>query len=153
MPINIHSNDGQNKLGGLISKNVAKIATNWLKISRAAAFGQSLGVHNLVIVYPILTFDHTKMISSSSRVQWWKDISSISFRSDLGFLSHFLPPVATWATLGARTQKYPQVVGTCPAYHHQLIAQNRCPRKIGHHTPPLNCICQCPMMLFLVHCL
>ena len=21
----------------------------------------------------------------------------------------------------------------CPAYHHKLIAQNRCPRKIGYH--------------------
>ena len=38
MPINIHSNDGQKKLGGRISKNVAKIATNWLKFSRAATF-------------------------------------------------------------------------------------------------------------------
>ena len=63
MPINIHSNDGQKKLGGRISKNVAKIATNWLKFSRAATFGQSLDGHNLVIFYPILTFDHTKMIS------------------------------------------------------------------------------------------
>jgi hypothetical protein len=27
MPINLHINDGQNKLGGRISKNVAKIAT------------------------------------------------------------------------------------------------------------------------------
>ena len=142
MPINLHSIDGQNKPGGRISKNVAKIATNWLKMSRAAAFGQSLGGHNLVIFYPILTFDHTKMISSSRRVQWWKDLSSISFRSDFGFLSHFLPPVATWATLGARAQKYPQVVGTCPTYHHQLIAQNQSPRKIRHHTPPLSTLNQ-----------
>ena len=108
MPINLYSSDGHNKLGGRISKNVAKTATNWLKISRAATFGQSLGGHNLVIFYPILTFDHTKMISSSRRVQWWNDLSSTSFRSDFVFLSHFLPPVATWATLGARTQKYPQ---------------------------------------------
>ena len=100
------------------------MATNWLKISRAATLGQSLDGHNLVIFHPILTFDHTKMISSSRRVQWCKDLSSISFRSDFGFLSHFLPPVATRATLGARTQKYPQIVGTCPAYHPQLIAQN-----------------------------
>ena len=40
-------NKGHNKLGGHISKNVAKIATNWLKISRAATFGQSLGGHFL----------------------------------------------------------------------------------------------------------
>ena len=38
MPINLHSTEVQNKLGGSISKNVAKIATNWLKISRAATF-------------------------------------------------------------------------------------------------------------------
>ena len=37
--------------------------------------------------------------------------------------------VATWTTFGAQTQKYYQVVGTCPAYHHKLIAQNRCPQK------------------------
>ena len=126
MPINLYSNNEHNKLRGHISKNVAKIATNWLKISHAATFGQSLGGHNLTIFYPILTFDHAKMISSLRLVQ---------FRSYFGFLSLFLPPVATWATLGARTQKYPQVVGTFPAYHHKLIAQNLCPRKIGHHTP------------------
>ena len=116
---NLYSHKGHNKLGGHISKNVAKIATNWLKISRAATFGQSLGGHNLAISYPILTFDHTKMISSLRRVQRRKDLSYISFCSDFGFLSHFLPPVATWATSG-----------TCPAYHHKLIAQNRCPSKM-----------------------
>ena len=31
-------------------------------------------------------------------------------------LSHFLPP---------------HVVGSCTAYHHKIIAQNRSPRKIG----------------------
>ena len=49
MPANLYSNEGHNKLGGRISKNVAKIATNWLKINRAATFGQSLGGHNLAI--------------------------------------------------------------------------------------------------------
>ena len=49
MPINLHSTEGQNKLRGRISKNVAKIATNWFKISRTATFGPSLGGHNLVI--------------------------------------------------------------------------------------------------------
>ena len=37
---------------------MAKIATNWLKISCAATFGPSLGGHKLVIFYPFLTFDH-----------------------------------------------------------------------------------------------
>ena len=55
MPINLHGTEVQNKLGGSISKNVAKIATNWLKISRAATFCPSLGGHNLVIFYPFLT--------------------------------------------------------------------------------------------------
>ena len=62
MPNNHYSNNGHNKLRGHISKNVAKIATNCLKISCAVTFGQSLGGHNLAIFYPILTFDHTKMI-------------------------------------------------------------------------------------------
>ena len=89
---NLYSNKGHNKLGGHISKNVAKIATNWLKISRASTFGQSLGGHNLAIFYPILTLDHTKMISSLRRVQ---KLHLIPFR--FYFFSHFLPPVATWA--------------------------------------------------------
>ena len=38
--------------------------------------------------------------------------------------------------MGTRAQKYPQVVGTCPAYNHQLIAQNQSPRKIRHHQCP-----------------
>ena len=52
---NLYGKKGHNKLGGHISKNVAKIATNWLKISSTATFGQSLGGHNLAIFYPILT--------------------------------------------------------------------------------------------------
>ena len=62
MPVNLYSTEGQNKLGGHISKNVAKIATNWLKISRAATFGPFLGGHNLVI---FIRFD----VISSRRVQ------------------------------------------------------------------------------------
>ena len=131
---------------------MAKIATNWLKMSRVATFGQSLGGHNLVIFHPILTFDHTKMISSSRGIEWWKDLSSISFRLDFRILSHFLPPVATWTTFGARTQKYPQVVGTCPAYHPQLIAQNWYPRKNLSHTPPLSqCIHHTCTMIYRNH--
>ena len=100
-----------------------------------ATFGPSLGTHNLVIFYPFLTFNYTKkLIKTSPIVKRYKLYNYISFRSDFGFLSLFLPPVATWATFGVHNQKYPKVVGTCPAYHHKFIAQNRCPRK----RPPLN---------------
>ena len=116
---------------------MAKIATNWLKISRAATFGHSLGGHNLAIFHPILTFDHAKMISSSRGIEWRKDLSSISFRLDFGILSHFLPSVATWTTFGARTQNYSQVVGTCPAYHPQLIASKLISQKKSQPYPPL----------------
>ena len=70
LPITLDRNDGQNKLEGCISKNMAKMAKKWLKISRAATFGQSWDGHNLVILHPIWTFDPTKMISSSRRVEW-----------------------------------------------------------------------------------
>ena len=109
-----------------ITNDQVTATTNWLKIGSTATWS-------------FLTFNHIKMISSSRRVQKWKETSSILFRSDFGFYSHFLPSVATWATFGTQTQKYPQAVGTRPAYNHKLIAQNICPRKIGHHTPlPLN---------------
>ena len=53
LPTTLDRNDGQNKLEVCISKNMAKMANKWLKISRAATFGQSLGGHNLVIFHPI----------------------------------------------------------------------------------------------------
>ena len=39
LPITLDSNDGKNELYLCISKNVAKVATKWLKISHAANFG------------------------------------------------------------------------------------------------------------------
>jgi len=116
---------------------MAKMVHKWSKNGRAATFGQSLGGHNSVTLHPILTNDPTKMISSSRRVEWWKDLSSISFRLDFGILSHFLPLVATWTTLGVWVQNYPQVVGTCPAHQPQPVSQNWCSRKNLSHTPPL----------------
>ena len=130
-------NDGQNKLEVYISKNMARMANKWLKISSAATFGQSLSGHNSTIFYPIWTFDHTKMISSSRRVEWWKDLSYISFRLEFDILSHFLPPVATWTTLCTRVQNYPEGVGTCPTYQPQLIYENWCSGK-NHYYAPLN---------------
>ena len=48
------------------------MAIKWPKMAvrRAATFGQTSGGHNLVILYPIWTNDHTKMISSSRGIEW-----------------------------------------------------------------------------------
>ena len=112
MPINLYSNHGHNNVGGHISKNVAKIANNCFKISRAATFGQSLGGHNLAIFYPILTFDHTKMISLLRRVQWLHLIPFIFW--------YFEPLFATCGHIGRTDAKVLPGCGTCPAYHHKL---------------------------------
>ena len=94
LPITLDRIDGQNKLEGCISKNMAKMAKKWLKISRAATFGQSWDGHNLVILHPIWTFDPTKIISSSRRIDWWKDLSSIYVRSKNWIFGHFWPKMA-----------------------------------------------------------
>ena len=93
MPHNLYSNDGHNKLRGHISKNVAKITTNCLKISRAAILA------NLWVAITWPFFIRFWRLTTPKWSTHWDE--SISFRSDFGFLSHFLPPVATWATLGA----------------------------------------------------
>ena len=46
LPITLDRNDGQNKLEGCISKNVARMAKKWHKISREDTFGQSWDGHN-----------------------------------------------------------------------------------------------------------
>ena len=69
LPITLDRNDGQNKLEGCISKNMAKMAKKWHKISRAATFGQSWDGHNLVILHPIWTFDPTKIISNGNYIR------------------------------------------------------------------------------------
>ena len=92
-PLSINAIDGQNKF----EVHISKIWPKW------PIFGPTLSGHNSAIYYPILTFDHTKMISSSRRMEWCYKLSSISFRS------------ATW------TQNNPQVVGTCQG--HQLQPQ------------------------------
>ena len=125
LPIILTSYDGQTKLKPCNSKNVANMPINWPKISRAATFGQSLGGHNFVIFHPILTIKYTKMISSSRRIEWWKDLSSISFRLDFHIFSHFLPPVATWTKVAIGSQNHYQIVGNWYTYHTQLITQNR----------------------------
>ena len=109
-PTTLDRNDGQNKLEVYISKNMARMANKWLKINGVATFGHSLGGHNSVIFHSIWTFDHTKIISSSRRVECWKELSSIFFRLEFGILSHFLPPMVTWTTLGVRVQNYPRLL-------------------------------------------
>ena len=107
-------------------------------ISRAATFRRSSDGHNSAIFHPILTFKYTKKISSSRRIDWWKDLSSISFRSDFHILSHYLPPVATWTTMAICSQNHTQIVSNWyVTYHAQPITQNRCEKKIVYHTPPL----------------
>ena len=89
-------NDGQTKLEENISKNVNKMANNWPKITRkwtrVAIIDQYLDRHNFAILHPIWTNDPTKMIYSSRRIEWLKDLSSISFRSDFDIFGSFFGP-------------------------------------------------------------
>ena len=82
------------------SKNEKLIYLFHWNLLVSLTFGQSWDGHNLVILHPIWTFDPTKMISSSRRIDWWKDLSSISFRLDFCFLAtfcHWWPPGPWWA--------------------------------------------------------
>ena len=73
------------------------MAKKWSKNSRVATFGQFLdGHYNSVILHPIWTSDPTKMISSSRRIDWWKDLSSISSRLDFNIFSHFWTHGPRW---------------------------------------------------------
>ena len=89
-------NDGQTKLEENISKNVNKMANNCPKITRkwtrVAIIDQYLDRHNFAILHPIWTNDPTKMIYSSRRIEWLKDLSSISFRSDFAIFGSFFGP-------------------------------------------------------------
>ena len=69
LPITIDSNDRQNKLEVCISEITAKMAKKGPKMAALPLLAKLDG-HNLVPLYPIWTFDHTKMISSSRRVEW-----------------------------------------------------------------------------------
>ena len=111
LPLNIDVNDhGQNKFKVNISKTVAKKANFRPEIGQDATFAPALNGHNSVISYPILTSDHTKIISSSGRIKWFKTLSSISYDLFFGFCPIFLLR-GTW------TRNHPQVVGTCPGHH------------------------------------
>ena len=69
------------------------MASNWPKITRkwthVAIIEQYLDRHNFAILHPIWTNDPTKMIYSSRRIEWLKDLSSISFRSDFDIFGLF----------------------------------------------------------------
>ena len=69
LPINIIANDGQNKFRVHIIQNVARMINYLSKMGQGATFARTLNGHNSVIFYPILTFDYTKMISSSRQIE------------------------------------------------------------------------------------
>ena len=92
--------------------------------------------HNLAIFHLILTNEYTKMTSSSKRIEWNKKLSSIISKINslyFGFRAPFLLQVLAWA-MYLWTQNYPQIVGTCPGHHGQLISQN-CTHKNQGWTP------------------
>ena len=86
--------------------------------------------HNLAIFHPILTNEYTKMTCSSRRIEWNKYLSSISLFYILDFGPILLQGLS-WAMLYIWTRNYPQIVGTCPGHHGQLIYQNFDFSKIG----------------------
>ena len=111
--IKVNVNNGQNKYEVHISKNVAKMAILWPKIGQR----------------------HTKMTNSLRRIEWNKKLSSISLLLYIGFLAPFLLRGLTWALLYVWTQNYPQVVGTCPGHHGQLMSQNCVLTNFGNWPP------------------
>ena len=122
MPINLYSIKGHNKVEGHISKNVAKIANNWFEISRADTFYQSLGGHNLAIFYPILTFDHTKIIFLISFRFWF-----------------FEPPFATcghMAHIGRTDPKVPPGCRYLPCLSPQTHRSKSMSQKYRSPYPP-----------------
>ena len=61
----------------------------------AATLAQSLDGYNSVTLGPIWTNDHTKMIYSSRRIDWCKELSSISLGLDYDILATYSHLVAT----------------------------------------------------------
>ena len=60
LPLNIYENDRQSKF----EVNVAKMAN-----FQDPTFVPTLNEHNSAIFYPILMFDHTKMMSSTRQIE------------------------------------------------------------------------------------
>ena len=60
---------GKINLKSISVQNVAKM-TNYLpKMGQGTTCARTLNGHNSIIFHPILTFDHTKMISSSIQIE------------------------------------------------------------------------------------
>ena len=93
---------------------MAKMSNFRPKIGQDATFAPTLIGHNSAIFYPILTFDHTKMISSARKIPLKAQLYLNLL--DFGFLVHFLLQGVTWAALGLWTQNHLQVIGTCPGH-------------------------------------
>ena len=134
--IKVNVNNGQNKFEVHITKNVAKMAILWPKIGQRHFGARASHGHNLATFHPILTNEYTKMTNSLRRIEWNKKLSSISLLLYIGFLAPFLLRGLTWALLYVWTQNYPQVVGTCPGHHGQLMSQNCVLTKIRAEPPP-----------------
>ena len=123
-PTNLKVNDGQTKFKINISKNVAKQWGFWPKMSPTATLARPSDGRNLVIFHPILTFFFFKLLVFSRRIEWWKELSSISFGFGFCFWTPFLLRGLTWAILHVWTQNYHQNVGTCPGIPFQLLTRN-----------------------------
>ena len=93
LPLTINANDVQKKFKIHILKNVAKMTIYLPKMGQDATFAQTLNGHNLVIFHPILTFDSTK-INSSSR--------PIELSSNNWALSPFVKVWVFWAFFAPR---------------------------------------------------
>ena len=138
LPLNINENDGRNKLGVHISKNVAEMANFRPKKGQDATFAPTLNRHNSAIFHPILTSDHTKMTSSARQIECRLKLSSISEFKLLRFcfLVYFLLQGLTWTALSLWTQNHSQFVGTCPGHGPQLLAQKQSSESFGPEPPP-----------------
>ena len=128
--IKVNVNNGQNKFEVHISKIGQR---QFDQFGARASHG-----HNLAIFHPILTNEHTKMTNSLRRIEWNKKLSSNFLLLYIGFLAPFLLRGLTWALLYVWTQNYPQVVGTCPGHHGQLMFQNCVLTGLNPPPPPLN---------------
>ena len=84
-------------------QNIAKMAILWPKIA-SATLARAWHDHNLAIFHPIVTNEYTKMTCSSRRIEWNKQLSSISLLLYFCFWTPFMLQDLTWAILYLWTQ-------------------------------------------------